>query len=301
MIIIGDKMKRMLKSRIFFFILGAIVFSSITTVALSVASKDVTYNDTNVESAINDLYSRVKGGRFNVITIYSASNDTIYYYDNDKKVELCTTDRYGNGLCPIPPKNNITLYSNIAKDPNNLSNPYSKNVTINNSTIEIYLMPSNGEAMIYWYGYRGKHFLDNVDNRYTWRNDAANASTFVTFNSNNLVFKIYQPYTGGHTHIEQTTITDTMNLSKYSHAKSIASLSHNQSARQIITSGDTTANPTITWGTTPSTIASDTSLTNNIYDVDISEISSGNIGYMQYCNGTQNVNYLMTISASWLE
>ena len=60
-------MKKVIFSRLFFFILGAILFSGITVLAYKVNSDQVSYTPNNsnwqvdnVESAINDLYSSVK-------------------------------------------------------------------------------------------------------------------------------------------------------------------------------------------------------------------------------------------------
>ena len=50
------------------FVIGLII-SGASTYALTVASKDVTYNNTNVESAINDLYSKVgSSGGYEYVT-----------------------------------------------------------------------------------------------------------------------------------------------------------------------------------------------------------------------------------------
>ena len=48
-----------MKKNIVSFIMGAIIFSGITTLALSINSKDVSYKNTTVESAIDELYERV--------------------------------------------------------------------------------------------------------------------------------------------------------------------------------------------------------------------------------------------------
>ena len=304
-------MKGLLKSNIKFiigFVFGAIIFGSLCAYAVSVASNDVTYDNTNsgssattVKAAIDDLYDKVDGSNCKIINIYSATNDTIYYYDNGVKKDLCTTDASGRAVIASLPKNNITLYSTIAKDPSNLSNPYSKSVSFSDSTSNIYLMPSDGEAMIYWYGYKGSNFISNIDNSFSWRNSATNATINATYRSDNINFTIVQPYTGSGTHVQQAMITGTIDLSSYSHAKSVVNLSHSQAAREIVTSGARTTYPTISWVTTAATTAYDNTLSSGIYDVDISSISSGNIGYMQYCDGAQTVTYSMTLYASWLE
>lgn len=62
-------MKRILKSRIFIFVLGLVIAGSVGVYAVSVASSDVTYDNTNsgseattVSGAIDDLYAKVGSG-----------------------------------------------------------------------------------------------------------------------------------------------------------------------------------------------------------------------------------------------
>lgn len=86
-----------------------------------------------------------------LIDVYSAASDTVYYMDNGSPVTVCTTDASGHGTVSKSnlPNGTYTLYSSVAKDPNNLSNDYSKSITITDSTNEIYVMPDNA---YYWYG-----------------------------------------------------------------------------------------------------------------------------------------------------
>ena len=63
-------MNKLIKSRIFFFILGAIIFGSISSVvAIQLSSRDIKYTKGNteitVEEALNELYSK---GRFTYVT-----------------------------------------------------------------------------------------------------------------------------------------------------------------------------------------------------------------------------------------
>ena len=102
-------MKRIIKNPIFTFIVGAIIFGTIGVYAVSVASKDVTYNNTNVESAINDLYSRVGNISGNIdledgkyVMAYDASSihkdlPTAYdsnFYINKNSLALCNVTSY---------------------------------------------------------------------------------------------------------------------------------------------------------------------------------------------------------------
>ena len=52
-------MKKVFKNPIFMFILGAVVFGSIGVFASQIAASNITYNNTTVDLALNDLYSRV--------------------------------------------------------------------------------------------------------------------------------------------------------------------------------------------------------------------------------------------------
>ena len=61
--------KKILKSRIFYFVLGAIIFGSLGAYAATVASVDISYSNsnsgssaTNVKAALDDLYSKVGDG-----------------------------------------------------------------------------------------------------------------------------------------------------------------------------------------------------------------------------------------------
>ena len=90
-------------------------------------------------------------------TVYSASNDTVYYYPNNdtsqSNIILCTTDSSGKGnaTLSIRPNTLITFFSTVAKDTANLTNNYSKSITLTADTTEIHVMP---EGSLYWYGNR---------------------------------------------------------------------------------------------------------------------------------------------------
>ena len=66
-------MKKIFKSRIFSFILGAVIFSGISVCAYSLSSNDISFTPensnwqvSNVEEAVNDLY----GNRYGDLTVY---------------------------------------------------------------------------------------------------------------------------------------------------------------------------------------------------------------------------------------
>ena len=85
------------------------------------------------------------------ITVYSAANDTLTYSDLSG-IKTVTTDANGEGTANIVwlEEVGITFVSSVAKNPNNLSQAYSKTVIIGANTTEVYVMPDN---TMYWYGY----------------------------------------------------------------------------------------------------------------------------------------------------
>ena len=88
---------------------------------------------------------------------FSAPKDTVYYTSGGVDVVVAETDEFGAAVvnfASIP--DGVTLYSSIAKDPDNLSNPYSK-VYHAPSGGKFYLMPDN---TIYWWGYKGDNFIE---------------------------------------------------------------------------------------------------------------------------------------------
>lgn len=88
------------------------------------------------------------------ITVYSAASDTVSFTDATG-AKTVTTNSNGVGSVNItftPPSANITFKSSIAKNPNNLSQAYSKTITIDTNTKVIYIMPN---GVLYWYGYIG--------------------------------------------------------------------------------------------------------------------------------------------------
>ena len=136
---------------------------------------------------------------------------------------------------------------------------------------------------------------------YSSRQSANHANMQVIENTNNIVFDLWQPYDGLHNHTSQEEITGIIDLTSFNHAKSIVTVNNSQYAREIITSGPYTTNPTTDFATTPSTLAYDDTFNDGIFDIDISSINSGVIGYMHYTDGTKNKHCTLTLSASWLE
>lgn len=88
------------------------------------------------------------------ITIYSAKEDTVTYTDihGDTQTEVFASGQSSKQITvDIEPNgSSITFTSGVAKDPINLSNAYSKTVTITSNTTDVYLMPDDA---LYWWGY----------------------------------------------------------------------------------------------------------------------------------------------------
>lgn len=115
--------------------------------------------------------------------IHSAANDTIYMMKDGSEVVLTTTDSNGVGTLDFTQFDDgvtYTLYSSVAKDPNNLSNDYSKNIRITKSkygcTTEAYLIP---DGAIYWYGNICNWLTGGLD-KSLWINGNTNSYTLNT-------------------------------------------------------------------------------------------------------------------------
>ena len=91
-------MKRVLKSRIFTFILGAVIFSGLTVIATStITASQITYNNTTLDLALNDLYNQAansSGGYAALFSVSKGISTTDSYapvlYSNSNSVEEIT-------------------------------------------------------------------------------------------------------------------------------------------------------------------------------------------------------------------
>lgn len=122
------------------------------------------------------------------ITIYGAVKDTITFTDATGS-KTCT---FANGqssksqsITFIPPSATITFTSTVAKNPSNLSQNFSRSITITESTTEIAVMPVVRSKMLYWYGYIGNLEGSTSDNGWTQTGGSFNISpTSPTFSTN---------------------------------------------------------------------------------------------------------------------
>lgn len=116
--------------------------------------------------------------------IHSAAQDSVYYLDeNNNPVTICITDANGVGninWSALTP-GTYTLYSTVAKDPNNLSDEYHKALTITPNTTELYLMPAGA---LYWYGYNSN--IEVVTESNGWTYTSSLSGKHATFNTNDI-------------------------------------------------------------------------------------------------------------------
>jgi len=106
------------------------------------------------------------------ITVYSAASDTVSFTDvtGAKTVTTNTSGQGSVSITFIPPSASITFTSSKAKNPSNLSQAYSKTITIDSNTTAIYVMPNGA---LYWYG-----------NICTWLTGGLDKSLWYLGNSN---------------------------------------------------------------------------------------------------------------------
>ena len=142
------------------------------------------------------------------ITLYSAANDTIYYLgENDVHIPIAKTDETGMVSVDLGllPQGTYTLYSSVAKDPENLSNPYSKQVTIGPDTKRIKVMP---DSALYWWGY-GADGWEIASTANGWSIDVASNYWGVTLTNNETNMLVSSPTNKQGSIASKNTITGT--------------------------------------------------------------------------------------------
>ena len=121
------------------------------------------------------------------ITVYSAASDTVSFTDATG-AKTVTTDTSGRGsvaITFIPPSASITFTSRVAKNPNNLSQAYSKTITIDSNTTSIYVMPNK---TLYWWGYVGNAEDCTSANGWSYGGSGITMSA-PTHNTDNIYFE----------------------------------------------------------------------------------------------------------------
>lgn len=117
------------------------------------------------------------------VHIFSAASDTIY--DQNNQV-VATTDTTGHALIDKAnlPNGTYTLRSTVAKDPDDLSNDFTKVVEVTDATKAIFLMPDN---TLYWYGYSDSD-MEICSTANGWATGHGSYSLIdPTFNANSVV------------------------------------------------------------------------------------------------------------------
>ena len=131
------------------------------------------------------------------VTLYGAVEDTISFID---AAGISHSEVFASGQSSksvtfkINPSgsNSITFTSAVAKDPDNLSNDYTKTVSVTSATTSIYVMPNDN--VLYWYGYKGSNFEET-----TTTNGWYNYGTYVapTYNKNSMTFAMDSSHATG--------------------------------------------------------------------------------------------------------
>ena len=100
------------------------------------------------------------------ITVYSATTDTVSFSDLTG-AKTVTTDANGVGSVSVkvlPGGTSITFTSSVADNPSDLSQKYSKTITVDKNTTSVYVMPG---TPIYWYGWKKEELSMKTNN---WAN-----------------------------------------------------------------------------------------------------------------------------------
>ena len=138
---------------------------------------------------------------------FSAANDTVYYTSNGVDIVVAVTNGAGEAVVDfskIPL--GVTLKSSIADDPDSLATTpvkFSKVFNGANTDNEFYLMPQDGDNMIYWYGYSNDLesttsangwslsgytlFTPTYNTNYIYTEVSSSTSSVCTFNKKSLV------------------------------------------------------------------------------------------------------------------
>lgn len=143
----------------------------------------VTYSDSII---ISDAELEFQTEIDIAVDFYSAANDTVSYTGLDNQTHTITTDASGHASATITiigSGSTITFTSSVAKDPSNLSNDYSKAITLTRNTTEVYLMPDG--TVYYWFGYDNGEF-QNVTAANGWSTSGGSLANAPTHNTNTI-------------------------------------------------------------------------------------------------------------------
>ena len=119
------------------------------------------------------------------VTMYGPPGAVISYTDSlgSNTQTMDSTGKKENVEIGI--MNNITFEdTTVAKDPNNLSNNYTKTINVTEDTTEIYIMPNN---TLYWYGYESNN-LEDMSTSNGWSPIPFNAFTGTIQRNTNYIY-----------------------------------------------------------------------------------------------------------------
>ena len=139
-----------------------------------------TPNPVVVSSLSTPVSASIQGLATITVTLYGAVEDTISFTDENgvTKTETFATGQSSKqvSITVLPSGSSITFTSSVAKNPSNLSEDYTKTVTVTSNTTEVKCCP---DGALYWYGY--------LPYQYTVKMDAGGDSVAkVTFNTRNV-------------------------------------------------------------------------------------------------------------------
>lgn len=122
------------------------------------------------------------------VTIYSAVGDTITYtdiYSVSRMITLGADSDHATATIDIQSSGStLTFTSSVAKNPDDLSEYYSKSVTITDATTEVKVMPDNA---LYWWGYKDNN-LETINNTNGWSNPWSLSYGTPSYDTNNITF-----------------------------------------------------------------------------------------------------------------
>ena len=135
-----------LKRLVIGFITGVLLAGSIGVLAYSYAASDISYNDTDVESAINDLYSKIPTGP-TMETVSGATHKGIVYLDPTDLTKKCTANDAANNVnsngTPTEIKTGCMKWYIFAED--NTNNTYTM-ILDHNTTAKVQWNASNSNV-----------------------------------------------------------------------------------------------------------------------------------------------------------
>jgi len=144
---------------------------------------NITYTETIV---VTDFTVNLTTLEDITVDFYSAAADTVSYTGVDGQTHTITTDNSGYARATITINtlngSTFTFTSNVAKQPTNLSNSYTKQITLTKNTSSVYFMPDG--TVMYWWGYKND-LLETCSTANGW--SGTSGMYDPTYNINNIV------------------------------------------------------------------------------------------------------------------